>query len=179
MLFISALLLTVLVVGYVLASLFVKVASLAALLALGLVLEVCAVWAAIVDAQRRTIPNACCVAVVVAGLLFQLLRSATGLVGALLHPLACVGLALGVTLVFSVVEFSVRKRLGRTWLGFGDIKYIGAWTLVLGAFAAPALACACLAGALVALVRRKRDFAFGPWLSAFFVVALLLAVVGS
>lgn len=179
MLFAPAMLLVILVVGYWAAFLVLKVVSAAALLALVFALEGCAVWAAIMDAQKRTIPNACCIAVVVFGLMFQLLRRLTGLAAALLHPLACVLLALGVTFLFSVGEFFVRGRFGRQWLGFGDIKYIGAWTLVLGAFAAPALVAACAGGALVALVRRQRDFAFAPWLSAFFVIALLFSVLAS
>ena len=87
----------------------------------------------------------------------------------LLYQLPPLGFALLEALVVLVVgsafELSMRRLRGRGGLGLGDVKYLSAWTLLLGHHALYAFALACLCGALVALVRHQRDFALGPWIS--------------
>ncbi len=166
--FVSALLLTVLVVGYALCPWF---ALSVAPLALGLALAICAVRISVIDARERTISNASCIAVAVLGLGFQGLRQLASVAPLLPSPLWCVLCASALTLALAAVEFFLRGHLGRRGLGFGDVKYVGAWAIVLGPAAVFALAFGCLVASVWALARNQRTFAFAPFLSAGFVAA--------
>ncbi len=136
-----------------------------------------AVMAAAEDAESRTISNAKCVALAGTGLAFQGLRAlgsldATSVLlgwvraldARLASPIACIAFAVALIVVLAGAEFAIRRHRGAPGLGFGDIKYLGAWAIILGPHVALALAGACLLGAAWALVRHERDFAFAPWI---------------
>lgn len=143
-----------------------------------------AATAGVSDARTRQIPNEVCLAIAILGIAFQLARafgaippwlSWEGRVALFLPaPAVCVALAIGLGIIGLSVEAVIRRRLGRRGMGLGDVKYVVAWTLTLGPAALPGIALACLSGAAWALLRRRRDFALGPWLSAFFCITLLV-----
>lgn len=148
-------------------------------------LVVPALWVAWSDARRRIVPNAACAIVAVCGLALQAARAwapevlialplSSRVAARLLHPAACVTWGAGMLVALTVIELVHRSLAGRVGLGFGDVKYIAAWACVLGWLTLPSLALACLSGAVVALVRRVRTFALGPWLSASFIAALVV-----
>ncbi len=174
MLFISALLLTVLVVGYVLCS---WLALYVAPFAIGLALALLAVWVSVGDARTRTISNVSCIAVAVLGLGFQGLRLLAPVAPLLPGPLWCVLCASGLTFVLAAAEFFMRDHLGKRGLGFGDVKYIGAWALALGPAAVFALAFGCLVASVWALARKQRTFAFAPFLSVGFVLGYIAVCI--
>lgn len=133
------------------------------------------VWAGIVDARSRRIPNACCVLVALCGVALQIVRVQGGVAPVLGEPLACVWLAAAVLVTGVCLELAYRRLSGYSGLGMGDIKYVAAWAVSLGWLVAPALVVACLLGAAWGLATRQRTFAFGPWLSLAFVAASLVA----
>jgi len=116
-------------------------------------------WLALVDIRTFTLPNPL---VAVTALLCALLG---GLNGVLWLNL---GLAVAMTVIFGGMAFGLRRLRGRTMLGTGDIKLIGALTLWLGADMPLALVAASLFGLLQIAARRGRDgaIAFGPPLMA-------------
>lgn len=136
-------------------------------------------WAAVVDARERTIPNAACAAVAVAGLVFGLARARTGLLPAF-PPLArCLVVALSELAAGTLLELGYRRLSGRVGMGLGDVKFLSAWGCLIGAWNLVGFALACLAGALFSLVRGERTFALGPWLAgSFCLVGVTLALTG-
>lgn len=143
--------------------------------AIAAVLVGLSVWAGIVDARSRRIPNACCVLVALCGVALQIVRVQGGVAPVLGEPLACVWLAAAVLVAGVCLELAYRRLSGHSGLGMGDIKYVAAWAVSLGWLVAPALVVACLLGAAWGLATRQRTFAFGPWLSLAFVAASLVA----
>lgn len=136
-------------------------------------------WAAVVDARERTIPNAACVGVAAAGLVLGLLRARTGLLPA--FPLLTRGLAAGLAelVAGTLLELGYRRLTGRVGMGLGDVKFLSAWGCLIGAWNLVGFALACLAGALFSLVRGERTFALGPWLAgSFCLVGVALALTG-
>lgn len=87
--------------------------------------------------------------------------------------------ACAVLLAGFAAEMLYRRVAGRAGLGLGDVKLAAAWAVSLGWLVVPAFAVACLFGAVWALATRQRTFALGPWLSAAFAGALLLACLVS
>lgn len=143
--------------------------------AIAAVLVGLSVWAGIVDARSRRIPNVCCVLVALCGVALQIVRVQGGVAPVLGEPLSCVWLAAAVLVAGVCLELAYRRLSGRAGLGMGDVKYVAAWAVSLGWLVAPALAVACLLGAAWGLATRQRTFAFGPWLSLVFVAAFLAA----
>lgn len=136
-------------------------------------------WAAVVDARVRTIPNAACVGVAVSGLVFGLVRARTGLLPAFPPFTHCLAAALSELAAGTLLELSYRRLSGRVGMGLGDIKFISAWGCLIGAWNLVGFALACLAGALFSLVRGERTFALGPWLvGSFCLVGVALALTG-
>lgn len=143
------------------------------------VLVALSAWAAVVDARTRRIPNACCAGVAACGVCLQLARLVTGVIPPLGKPLMAFVVACAVLLAGFAVEMLYRRVAGRAGLGLGDVKLAAAWAVSLGWLVVPAFAVACLLGAVWALATRQRTFALGPWLSAAFAGALLLACLVS
>ena len=143
--------------------------------AIAAVLVGLSVWAGIVDARIRRIPNACCVLVALCGVALQIVRVQGRVAPVLGEPLACVELAAALLVAGACLELAYRRMSGHSGLGMGDVKYVAAWAVSLGWLVAPALAVACLLGAAWGLATRQRTFAFGPWLSLAFVAASLVA----
>lgn len=143
--------------------------------AIAAVLVGLSVWAGVVDARSRRIPNACCVLVALCGVALQIVRVQGGVAPVLGEPLACVELAAALLVAGVCLELAYRRLSGHSGLGMGDIKYVAAWAVSLGWLVVPALVVACLLGATWGLATRQRTFAFGPWLSLAFVAASLVA----
>lgn len=147
--------------------------------AIAAVLVGLSVWAGVVDARSRRIPNACCVYVALCGMALQIVRVQGGVAPVLGEPLACVELAAAVLVAGVCLELAYRRLSGRAGLGMGDIKYVAAWAVSLGWLVAPALVVACLLGAAWGLATRQRTFAFGLWLSLAFFLQMLMVLVTS
>lgn len=145
--------------------------------AIAAVLVGLSVWAGIVDARSRRIPNVCCVLVALCGVALQVVRVQGGVALVFGEPLACVELAAALLVVGVCLELAYRRLSGHSGLGMGDIKYVAAWAVSLGWLVAPALVVACLLGAAWGLATRQRTFAFGPWLSLAFFLQMLMALV--
>ena len=122
--------------------------------------------ASVSDARSRIIPNGSCLCVACAGLALQALRAwmptavaalpvEATLASSLPAPVSCVIAGTCALVVGGAGELLVRRMFGRPGVGMGDVK----------------LCAACLAGAMVALVRGQRAFAMGPWLTAAFALA--------
>lgn len=136
-------------------------------------------WAAVVDAQERTIPNAACVDVAVSGLVFGLVRARTGLLPAFPPLTHCLAAALSELAAGTLLELGYRRLTGRAGMGLGDVKFLSAWGCLIGAWNLVGFALACLAGALFSLIRGERTFALGPWLAgSFCLVGVALALTG-
>ena len=133
-------------------------------------------WAAVVDARERTIPNATCLGVAAAGLL---LRARTGLLPAFPPLTRCLAAGLAELAAGTLLELGYRRLSGRVGMGLGDVKFLSAWGCLIGGWNLVGFALACLAGALFSLVRGDRTFALGPWLAgSFCLVGVALALTG-
>lgn len=118
---------------------------------------------ALVDIRTRTLPN-----------LLVALAAAFGMGLAWLDDALWLNvvLAAAMTAIFGGLAFGLKRLRGRTMLGMGDIKLIGALALWLGADMPLALVLACVLGLLQIAVRRGRApfrdgaIAFGPPLVA-------------
>lgn len=143
--------------------------------AIAAVLVGLSVWAGVVDARSRRIPNACCALVALCGVALQAARAQSRVAPVLGEPLACVELAAALLVAGVCLELAYRRLSGHSGLGMGDVKYVAAWAVSLGWLVVPALVVACLLGATWGLATRQRTFAFGPWLSLAFVAASLVA----
>lgn len=154
-------------------------------------LIVLALAVGVIDAQKRIIPNWACLCVAAIGIVLQLIRltpavspsiyTALAVLPLTYHvstslpsALSCLVLALALLFVGTQLELLVRKIRGESGMGLGDVKYIAAWACVIGWYVLPALAIACLFGAVSALCVHERTFALGPWLSLAFVAVLLI-----
>ena len=132
--------------------------------------------ASVRDARVREIPNGCCVAIALAAVLIACARAEADAAPRLVASPLCLAFGVGVLLVGVVIELAFRAVAGRAGLGLGDVKYVAAWAAVLGPASVFALAVACFAGAMFALVRGERTFAFAPWLTGAFALALVWAL---
>lgn len=149
----------------------------------------CAIWASLTDIHARRIPNLCCVVIAICGLSLRALAQwypqpygvfsvSLALETGLPSFFSCILWAVGVLLGGIGIEWSIRRFVGSAGFGLGDIKYCAAWACTLGWLVVPALASACFLGALSTLIRRKSTFAFGPWISIHFIIAILLTSGG-
>lgn len=140
------------------------------------------IFASVMDARSRIIPNGSCLAVACSGLALQALRAwaptvvpalpvEASLAPSLPVPASCVLAGACVLVAGGACELLVRRALGRLGVGMGDVKFCAAWACWLGWLALPAICGACLAGAVFALARGRRTFAMGPWLALAFAVA--------
>lgn len=134
------------------------------------------------DARDRLIPNKWSGLLGALGAGFQLLRALGARWGLPWEravaaseptPAACLASAALVLAGGILLELAYRHRTGREGLGLGDVKYLAAWTLVVGPVAIACFSVASLLGAVVAILRHERDFALGPWISACCVVWLV------
>jgi len=119
-----------------------------------------ALWIlAVVDLRTRTLPNLVVAIAAGFGAVLAWLDEALWL---------NLGLAVAMTVIFGGLAFAMKRLRGRTMLGTGDVKLIGALTLWLGADMPLALIVACVLGLLQIAARRGRDgaIAFGPPLVA-------------
>jgi leader peptidase (prepilin peptidase)/N-methyltransferase len=114
---------------------------------------------ALVDMRTRTLPNLIVAMAAGFGAILAWLDEALWL---------NLGLAVAMTAIFGLLAFGMKRLRGRTMLGAGDVKLIGALTLWLGADVPLALIVACVLGLLQIAIRRSRDgaIAFGPPLVA-------------
>lgn len=135
------------------------------------------------DARDRTIPNNWSGLLAVLGGGFQVLRAVgaswwlpweRAVAAGEPSPATCLACAAAVLVGGVALELAHRRRVGEAGMGLGDVKYLAAWTLVLGPAAIACFSAACLLGAVAALVRRERDFALGPWISACCVMWLVV-----
>jgi len=147
-----------------------------------------ALAAAVCDARWRIIPNSCCIALAAVGAALQAARTLLPDVVAALpwthvvdpwlgEPWACVAWGVAVLVAGVALELAYRRLRGEAGVGLGDVKYLAAWAFLLGAWVAAVLALACLAGAVVAAIRRQRTFALGPWICAAAVVLLAVPLL--
>ena len=135
-----------------------------------MLLVVLSVWASVADARRREIPNVSCVFIAACGLALRAVCD--GAAAGEWLPHAAWGA--GVLLVGAACEFALRALTGRVGVGLGDVKFCAAWACVLGWRVVPALALACMLGAVSALIRKAPTFPMAPWLTLVFVLALVL-----
>ena len=127
------------------------------------------------DLRSHRIPDALSLPLLAAGLLLAWLRA-----GGLPWPeLAGAAAGYGVFAAIGAVFYRLR---GVDGLGLGDAKLLGAAGAWLGWEALPALVLIASLGALLAakIAARDRDhrLAFGPWLSAAFLLLWLLRLSG-
>lgn len=135
------------------------------------------------DARDRVIPNTWTALLAGLGLGFQVVRLVkpgwlppweAAVASRADSPATCVLCAAAALAVGVAAELLHRHRTGEAGMGLGDVKYLAAWSLVMGREAIVCFAAACLLGALVALARHERDFALGPWIGLCCVAWLVL-----
>ncbi len=147
-----------------------------------------AIWASIVDARRRLLPNALLASMALSAALVVAARFAGGVwlrdlpwVAALDPrldpPWMCVLVALLVLALLAGLEMGRRRKGAEPGLGFGDAKLAFCWMLALGLLGLWGFALGCGSGALAAKVRHERTFALGPWVSAWCVALAVLAAL--
>lgn len=154
-------------------------------------LVVLGLLAAYVDWHTHLIPNWVSLVVALLGVVLQLVRASraitpylynalsvmpfTGHIANLLsNPFITLALALAVLGFGALIESAWRHLRGKMGMGFGDIKYIAAWTCTLGFWVFPALVIACVLAIVYSLLYKRESFAFAPWLSLAFIAVLLL-----
>ena len=148
-----------------------------------------AVAVGVIDGRDRIIPNTLSGLVAVWGIAFQALRAvgATGVAGpcvgslsramdgaAWLSPASCLAWAGALLVGATTLELAWRRARGSAGLGLGDVKYLAAWSCVVGPVSLAALALACAAGGCVAALRGRPTFVLGPWLSGALVLFVVL-----
>lgn len=140
------------------------------LLMLG-VLAVPLIWATVTDLARHVIPDTASAVVAATGLAYPFLT------GSLPEPMT-VGVALLVTLVLAGASEMFWRRYQTEALGLGDVKLIGAGTLVVGAQNLWLVIGLAAIGGIVAAMLARRDhqkgIPFGPFL-AYAIFALAAA----
>jgi leader peptidase (prepilin peptidase)/N-methyltransferase len=130
-------------------------------------------WLAAVDLDVRRLPDK--VQAALAGYVFVVggVLIATGYANWVTGLVGCFG---------CVLAFGVIHLVNRRGLGFGDVKHVViiGWCLGLADWMSVlyGLTIACFAGIGWALVRREREFAFGPWLILGTTVAAIIAGFG-
>ena len=127
------------------------------------------IWATVTDLAQNVIPDTATALVAVTGL------GAPFLLGSAPEPLT-VGVALGVTFILAVASDWYWRRHQVEALGLGDVKLIGAGTLVVGAQNLwLMIGLAAVGGTIAALLARRRQqkgIPFGPFLAyAIFAIA--------
>lgn len=157
-----------------------------ALVVLGLI-------AAYIDWQTRTIPNWLSMAVAALGIMLQLVRLSRYFTPVFYNALgilpltSCIAdnlptakaslfLAVVVLVCGICLETLWRQRRGKAGMGFGDIKYIAAWTCTLSFLVLIGIMLACLMALIYSFASKQRTFAFAPWLSLGFIAMLFLAL---
>lgn len=134
-----------------------------------------AVAAAWVDGRTRRLPNALMAAMALVAAAVQTARLlAPGAVASLPWtarlepsmgtPLSCLLGSAVLVAAAAGAELLLRSRLSVSAVGMGDVKLLGAWSLMVGPVAALACFAAGLAlGAVVAALRHRPTFPVGPW----------------
>ncbi len=141
----------------------------------------CAV-AAYVDVKERRIPNGCVALLVCSGLLLMLcnLSGAYGVLAWLPGPTERLASACAVFVGGLLLETVWRRtHAGTHGMGYGDIKFLTAVALWLGARVIWVVAIACLLALAVEVPRGRRIFAFGPYLVIASLGCLLLPLLAT
>ncbi len=124
----------------------------------------------LVDARTRRLPNALVGVVALCGV---------ALLGSDLlcrePPALRVCWCAGTLAALGTCETLRRRLRGGRGIGFGDVKLIAAFALVLGSSVIVAVLLSCLLALAVEVPRRRRTFAFGPYLC----LAMVVTCVGS
>jgi len=133
------------------------------------VLAVPLIWATVTDLARHVIPDTASAVVAVTGLAYPFL------IGTTPEPVT-LGVALLVTLVLAGTSEMFWRRHQTEALGLGDVKLIGAGTLVVGAQNLwLVIGLAAIGGIIAAVLARRnhqKGIPFGPFLAyAIFAVA--------
>lgn len=139
----------------------------------------CAVllWASVVDARRRMIPNAAVVALAVLWAVGALTVWPAGIAAYVTQGLIGGVVTAGVAVLCA---FMLSRARGAEALGAGDVKLLFAVGLFTGAYAGMAvLAAACLLACLYALIRAAAhapvsDFPFAPFIACAAICAMVL-----
>lgn len=149
----------------------------------------CAVAVGIRDAREGIIANTSCMILAAAGVLLQMLRifwpdllAATlwgRIAPALAAPEACLLAALAMLVLGTAAELLWRHVRGHAGMGLGDVKYLAAWTAVLGIWAVAGFVAAALLGGAASAVRGRTHFPLGPYLSAAELFLCLLIGIGA
>lgn len=136
--------------------------------------------ASIVDVKRRTLPNMCVGIMFAAALVFQMIRAVyAGAFPNLPVPFACMWGCILFMVAFFLFEILLRKTADASGFGAGDIKFIGAWALLMGpVYALVGGAIGALIGAIVSRVKKESTFAAGPWIFALSLVVFVLSASG-
>lgn len=132
-----------------------------------------------VDARSRHIPNVLSASVALLSVGQMALHDVLGLsvLSALVSCFERIAWAAILVVGLTLCETAWRAlHSGSHGMGAGDIKLIGALTLWVGPAAPYALIAACILGTMYALVRRRRNFAFGPFLALAFGTCLLVVL---
>lgn len=137
--------------------------------------------AAIVDVKRRTLPNICVGIMFAAALVFQMIRAAyEGAFPNLPVPFACMWGCILFMVAFFLFEIILRKTADASGFGAGDIKFIGAWALLMGPiYALVGGTIGAFIGAVVSRVKKESTFAVGPWIFALSLIVFVLSASGA
>lgn len=134
-----------------------------------------AVAAAWVDGRTRRLPNGLMAAMAVVAAAVQAARLlAPGSVACLPwtgrlepvmgEPLSCLLGSAALVAAAAAAELLLRRARSVSAVGMGDVKLLGAWSLMAGPVAALSCFAAGLAlGAVAAAWRHRPSFAVGPW----------------
>lgn len=133
--------------------------------------------ASLYDAKRRTLPNICVGIMFAAALIFQIIRFVCAEVFPNLPPpSSCMWGCIIYMVAFFLFELLLRKTTDASGFGAGDIKFIGAWALLMGpVYALVGGAVGALIGASVSCVRKEQTFAAGPWIFTLSLVVFILS----
>ncbi|MBW4707420.1 A24 family peptidase [Roseobacter sp. YSTF-M11] len=129
-------------------------------------------WVSLYDLRYLRIPNAANALLAVSGIVTAMITTAE-------VPLAHVWGALLGFGVFAALGAYYHRRTGDDGLGLGDAKLLGAAGAWLGWAALPGVvALSALSALAYALVLKRRKLAFGPWLSASFLLHWMVSLPG-
>lgn len=138
---------------------------------------IAAIVASVNDAKARTLPNALLGIMFAAALIFQMFRgSNAGVFPPFPSPFFCMWGCIFFMAAFFILEAIWRKANDASGFGAGDIKFIGAWALLMGPMnALVAGAAGALLGAIFSIAKKEKVFPAGPWIMVFSIVIFILA----
>lgn len=136
-----------------------------------------ALVACIKDYKERILPNICIGIMFSAALIFQMLRNAyPGVFPYLPLPFDCMWGCIVFMVAFFLFELLMRKTTDTSGFGAGDIKFIGAWALLMGpVYALVGGTVGALVGAIVFRIKKETTFAAGPWILGTSLIVFLVS----